>query len=405
MSALRCASRAGLVLLLLVGWLTPRSAHAEDVAAPASSYQHRMAQGRFFLQAGLARQALTEFEAAALLHEGQSEPEVHQLLAQTRYALGEIGGAVESARTAAALSPRLSPEFAEFHDFLTSRFGKVLVVGGASEGALTPAPATPLLDPELKRAFLAARSRLETFGDGSTSIYLPVGTYRVGGHIVEVVAKGVTRMDLRPVVDASGSGVYGERRRESKSESKGSSKPKKPASSHPASGALLVRGGGSGYAQQGSGSGGARLLVGPELGLAGGRMVLDAALMVGLTRAERVVGGSGAPPAPLVGGRVSVAAAVAVGSTLRLGPMLGWSMAGASPVSAGLPDGYDGPRQYVTQGPELGVRLVGEGRGVRPLLQVFGFLHESTPAGVSTGPDTSPHLTAGVGVDLGMRIQ
>ena len=405
----RFASEVLLAAALVVA-ATPGAAMADgDGSAPLSSFSHRMAQGRFFLDAGQARQALAEFEAAALLPDGQSRPEVHQLIARTRYELGEIGGAVEAAKTAAALSDRLEPKFAEFHDFLTSRFGKVLVIGANVEGASEPEPATPLLDPELKRAFVAAKADIATREDGSSSIYLPVGSYRVGAHIVEVVARGVARMDLRPSVGSSGSGVYGERRKEDRRGTKRpvrNTPPKgKRIAPTPPSGAFLIGGGGSGYAQQGSASAAARLLVGAELGALSGGLVVDVSLQAGILRAERFQGGPSAPPAGLFGGRFAVAGALPVGSRLRIGPMLAWSIGVAGAAPDLLPSQYSGPLAYLVQGPEVGLRVAGDLRSrVRPVLAIYGFVTESTPVGAMLTADTRPHLSVGGGLDVGVRV-
>lgn len=406
MLASRSVSRLWLVAALLCLAMSVGTAIAEDL--PATSFSHRMAQGQFFLKAGLAKQALAEFEAAVLLPEGQGEPTVHQLLARTRYRLGELAGAVESARTAAALSVRLDPGFAGFHGFLTTRFGKVLIIGGSAEGAVRPEPAMPLLDPELKRAFESAKAELDHMGDGSTSIYLPVGSYRVGGHIVEVSAKGVTRMDLRPSIDASGSGVYGERRGDDRGRKAPASTPPRTRRTRrdppPPSGAFLLQGGGAGYMQQGASSGSARVLAGAEMGLAQGKVFVSTALMGGIGRAERVRGGGTAPPAGSVGLRLEAAVAIPAGARLQLGPMIAWSIAGSAPIASLLPTGYAGPLSYLVQGPELGVRLEGVGADlrVRPVFAVYGFATESSPQGASS-VDVKPHVSIGVGFDVGMR--
>lgn len=366
-------------------------------STPATSYSHRMAQGRFFLEANQARQALAEFEAAALLPDGQARSEVHQLLAKTRYALGEIAGAVEAAKTAAALEARMPPDFAEFHDFLTSRFGKVLVVGGSVDGATRPAPATPLLDPELKRAFEGALARMDSLDDGSTSIYLPVGSYRVGAHIVEVGAKGVTRMDLRPSVGDAGRGVYGERRKDEKKPKK---KRRTKAKGAEPQGALMLQTGGAAFGQQGAAGGSARGLAGAELGL--GRLVLDAAGLVSVTRAEHLVGVA-APPAPLVGGRFAVAGAF--GGRVRVGPSLAALVGGAFVPAAIAPAGYEGPDRYGVVGAELGLRVEVPGDGASFVVTGYGFASESAPIAAVRVEDAAPHLTIGGGVDVGVRVR
>lgn len=395
MSVSRSASESlgvmALAVLLSVG--PPASAEAEE-APRASSSVHRMAQGRFFLERGLVAQALGEFEAASFTEDGQGSAEVHELIAKTRYQLGLIGGAVEAAKMAAALSPRMSPEFAEFHEFLTTRFGKVLVVGASSEDALRPEPASPLLDPELKRAFKAARAAMDEMADGSTSVYLPVGSYRVGEHIVEVEALGVTRMDLRPAVDASGSGVYGERRGEVEA----------PRRLAPAvDGALLVLLGGGGYAQQGAAGGLGRFHAGAELAVAALR--LDATVGLVGWRAERLLGSDGAPPAFGVEARFGAALGLPAGRA-RVGPRFGGVVGGSWPVEGGLPTAYVGPRAYLVYGAEAGLRVASAAeRGPRPLVTVSGTVRECLPMGASlSAVDEKPHLSAGVLVDLGVRL-
>jgi len=398
MWASRCASRLAVAALALT--LAAPSAWGREEAeeatpsTPATSYSHRMAQGRFFLEANQSRQALAEFEAAALLPEGQARSEVHQLLAQTRYALGEIAGAVEAAKTAAALEARLPPEFAEFHDFLTGRFGKVLIVGGSVPNAARPEPATPILDPELKRAFEGALARIDQLEDGSTSIYLPVGSYRVGGHIVEVIAKGITRMDLRPSVGDTGRGVYGERRKDDRKTKKRRGK-KKATEPH---GALLLQTGAAGYAQQGAAGGSARGLVGAELGV--GRLVLDAAGLLGVTRAERLVGVS-ATPSPQLGARLGIAGAF--GGRVRVGPSLAALIGGVFVPAA--PAGYLGPDAYGLLGVELGLRLELPGDRASLVVTPHGFAAESAPIAALRPEDAAPHLTVGGGVDVGVRIR
>ena len=422
-------SASSLIVLLLVasvGVGAPRSVHAQD---EPSSFSHRMAQGRFFLEQGLLRQALDEFEAAALLPDGAKDVAVHQLIARTRYQFGDLAGAVESARTAAALDARMPPEFAEFHEFLTTRFGKVLIIGARMDGATRPEAVSALLDPEIKRAFESAMKRLDSGGTGSTSVYLPVGSYRVAGHIIEVTASTATRMDLRPTVGVGGTGgVYGERRGGAGQKRKPRSSSKKPPSSadvaprasapRRASGpldvgpALDLRIGGMGYGQQGSGSGGGRLGVGGELVL-GHRVGLRGHLQAGAWRAERLQLlsddplATGAPPAVLVEGGLSVSVLATIASGILVGPEVGWTIGGSRPLTPLLPAGYLGPAQYVMHGPEVGLRTVfgNATMAARPQVAVKAFVREHAPIGAVLPADARPHLTAGVVIAAGVRVR
>lgn len=431
MSAWRSASSLLLAAALVIPAsmaLSPRPAQAQE---EATSYSHRMAQGRFFLEQGLMRQALTEFEAAALLPEGLKDVEVHHLIARTRYQLGDVGIAVEAARTAAALQERMPPELAEFHEFLTTRFGKVLIVGARMEGATRPSSVTPLLDPELKRAFESAMARLDAGGTGSTSVYLPVGSYRVSGHIIDVKAGGATRMDLRPTVGASTGGVYGERRGESKTSSPTKKKPKPPSTRSPKSaprppmrpappaagpvdvgGALDVRVGGLAYGQQGTFGGGLRAAVGGEL-LLGHRLGVRASLQIGAWRAERVQLltddplATGAPPALLVEGTLGASLLGTVGAGTLIGPEASWAFGPSAPVAPLLPDGYLGPQTYFVHGPEIGLRAIFGNATVkaRPEVALKVLLREHWPLGILLPADIKPHLSAGAALEVGVRVR
>ncbi|MEE2829874.1 MAG: tetratricopeptide repeat protein, partial [Myxococcota bacterium] len=199
------------ILLFLLLAAMPRLGTA--VEGEDSSLGHHLAQGRFLLEAGQVREALAEFLEAVAMPEGQRDPAVHVLLARTGFAVGDLTLAIDSVRRAVALSDgEDDPELAELHEFLTTGFGKVLVVGAGSADSQSVEPVGPILDPELKRLFEQVREQLkERAESGSTSIYLPVGSYRVGSHIVVVSAGATARMDLRQGVGALGGGVFGER--------------------------------------------------------------------------------------------------------------------------------------------------------------------------------------------------
>jgi hypothetical protein len=417
-------SGSSLVLALLLALpLALMDVAAAQAQEEASSFSHRMAQGRFFRSQGLLRQALAEFEAAALLPDGQTDVEVHHLIARSRYQLGDVSLAVDAARTAAALKERMPPEVAEFHEFLTTRFGKVLIIGARMEGASRPEPVTPLLDPELKRAFESAVERLDAGGTGSTSIYLPVGSYRVAGHIVDVKPTGATRMDLRPTVGASNDGVYGERRGDRRT-SAPRKKPKRAAQRHspptgqarPApidvGGALDLRVGGLGYGQQGNGSAGLRGSVGGEL-LLGHRLGLRGSLLVGGWRAERIQVladdplATGAPPALLLEGSVAASFLATISSGILLGPELSWAFGISAPIASLLPDGYLGPRTYFVQGPEVGLRTIFGNATVkaRPEVAVKALVREHWPLGTLLPADSTPHLSVGASVEIGVRVR
>ncbi len=378
----------------------------------STSFTHKLAQGKFFLEQGMNAKACAEFADASEMPLGKADPEVHALLAECSYLIGDVGAAVDAVRTAKALTDGPAPEkLAELHEFLTTRFGKILVIGAGSDGASVPEPAVPILDPPLKRAYSTAISKLEgPATGGSTSIWLPVGTYRVGGLLVEVRAQSTARMDLRGGVGAAGGGVYGERvdsggRRRGGGRS-GGGRGEAPVPPDLSS-SLVVRVGGAGFSQQGNASGGGRLLVGWEAHLptafgfrAGGG--------IGASRAERVHGENvTAPPAARPFGAFGLGGLIPIGP-LTLAPWATFEIGSAHPLEPLLPDAYLGPLHYVVFGPDVEVRLmlptsVSEaGVEVTPEFTVRMEIREWRP--VDDPIDPRPHLSVGGGVDVGLRI-
>jgi hypothetical protein len=377
------STRGGLALALLLALGSASPALAGE--AGATSFSHRMAQGRFLLDGGLAAQALAEFQKAAETETGRNEPEVHHLLARAAWEAGVVPVAMDAIRRARALSgPRPDPDLVELHDFLTTRFGKVLVIGGAADDARIPEPAVPLLDPELKRVFEAALTALRAPGGGSTSVYLPVGAYRVGSHLAEVTAGGTTTMDLRPTVGMTPSGVYGE-----------GAAPRSARGGLEVSHRLVVGGAGGGYAQQGDGAGSARLLVGWEPWF-DERAGLRLALGAGVLRMERIQPADSDALGFLIEGQVAGGPLFEAPGVGALGPWLAWQIGAGRPIEATLPDGYEGPAAYLVHGPDLGLRVVLPRRGaVQGAVELAATVREFLPLGPDRSVDEKPHLAVG----------
>jgi len=397
---------------LLVALLCAATAQAGD-----SSFSHRVAQGSFFLEAGRPGQALIEFRAAVLTDEGRGDAEAHGLLARAAYEAGNLGEAVDAISKADALADgTLSAALAELHEHLTTRFAKVLIVGGGQPDSATIEPSSPLLDPELKRAFEAAMARLEApAAEGSSSVYLPVGTYRLRGHLVEIHAGELARLDLRASVGAAGHGVYGERSDKRGPGARGSDKPKPPRPPIrprrapapdvlPDSPGFVLGIGGHGLASQGSPTATGRLQGGVELPFSGGQGAVRVLAGFAAGRAERVFRAQEklAPPGlmPQIG--VSAGPQFAL-SGLILAPAAGWGVGYGGPIASLLPDGYAGPVHYLVHGPDLEVRLrfgaVGPARfEVAPRL-VF---REQIPLGDHTDDNRKPHVAFGGG--LAVRV-
>ncbi|MBN95442.1 MAG: hypothetical protein CL928_15480 [Deltaproteobacteria bacterium] len=388
--------------------LTPTTVHSQSSPLQdETSYSHRIAQGRYFLEDGLLNQALREFEQASSMKEGRQDPLLHTLLARTHFRLGDVAASVAAAKTAERGSEgEPDPQLAELLEFLLTRFGKVTVIGGGTDGYL-PETAAPLLDPELKRIFLGSLERMAAPATaGTTSMYLPVGNYRVGGHILEVVAGTTTRMDLRSSVGRAAAGVYGERRQDSTSGARLATTPVARSS-------LLVRMGGHGFYQQTNGSGGGRVLVAWTAAVARERISLLAAGTLSLQRMERIVASDPAPGGLLPGALVAVGPVVRPSPRLVLTPRIGWSIGYGHPLESGLPEGYRGPIHYLVHGPELEATLrfrvqeVDDARetvSVEPVVGARLFFQESTPLGSILEADRKSHLTFGVGFEFGLQL-
>lgn len=407
-----CSRTAGLILALVLA-LAATSATAGDEGL-GTSFSHRMAQGRFFLDSGLWQQARTEFEAAAEMPQGQRDPEVHTLLARTAYRVGDIAGAVDAVRTARALSEGSpSADLAELHEFLTTRFGKVLLIGAGSDEIHLPQPVVPILDPELKGVFERAVERLdEPASSGSTSIYLPVGTYRVGSHLVEVTPEGTARIDLRPTVGLTTGGVYGERKTgPGRNGHAGERVERKPRLLRPLPAAASWFGlmaGGQAFDQQGNGTVGGRLMLGWE-GHAALPLGLRVTGGVSIQRMERITAETMAPPG------VQPLLLLAAGPVLRPGglllmPWVAFSAGYGHPFETGLPEGYHGPVHYLVFGPDLEVRLglpaltTGGGQLVRGQVGLRLLVREARPLGPGSEADPRPHLSLGGGIDVGLLV-
>lgn len=403
-------SRSGSSVAVFVAFLwaaiaAPAVAVADE-SGIESSFRHRMVQGRFLLDAGKKADALGQFEAAAEMSEGRRSVELHTLLARVRLDLGRIAEAVDAVRTARILADAdAGPELVELHEFLTTRFGKVLVIGGGSPDAQLPEPIHAILDPELKRLFRVALDGFDDLDEGgSTSVYLPVGSYRVGSHIVTVASRETVRMDVRASVGSAGGGVYGER---AEPESTGSTAAVAAPSGRVGA---LFRFGGLGFVQQGVGGGGASLLFGAEgaLDVPGPALVLRAAVDVGLHPVERVEARDGT--VPTFG--VVPAGNFALGARVDLPGGAAWLIPGAAivfgygaPVAPTLPDGYGGPRHYLTYGGDLELRVrfsPPDGGAVHPELAARFLYRELLP--LDALDDGRPHPSVGGGLGLSLWI-
>jgi hypothetical protein len=381
----------------------PAVLRAAQPLPATSSFQHHLVQGRFLLEEGRPGQALSEFEVAAQMDEGAGNAELQYLLAHSYYATDRIEQAVPAIRRARAIAvPQgaFSAEIADLHDFLVASFAEVTVIGAGPEARL-PEPVVPLIDPKLKRIFERTIEFLRApVHRGSFEIYLPVGAYRLGGHIVELGPDREARLDLRATTGRTASGVYGEGR-----------------SSGPPGGlgSLMLQLGASGYYQQGEGGGGGRLQVGWLCRFLEGRLGVRFGLEAALTRLERLQreDGVATPLGPSVSIQLGVAPVFDLGPRVLLSPWFTWSVGYGHPIESALPQGYLGPVHYLVHGPDLEVlfgfppRRQAPGRrtlSVEPVVGLRVLFREAIPLGLEEFEDRRPHVTVGGGVEFGLRI-
>ena len=380
----------------------PGALRAAQASPAASSFQHHLVQGRFLLEEGLPAQALKQFEAAVQMDEGPGNSELQFLLAHSYYATDRIEQAVPAIRRARAIAAPLgmfSAEMVQLYDFLVASFAEVTVIGAGPEARL-PEPVAPLLDPKLKRIFERTIEFLRApVHSGSFEIYLPVGAYRLGGHIVELAADREARLDLRATTGRTASGVYGEGRSSGPPDGLGS---------------LMLQLGASGYYQQGSGGGGGRLQVGWLCRFLEGRLGFRFGLEAALSRLERLQreDGVATPLSPSVSIQLGIAPVFELGPKVILSTWLTWTVGYGHPIESSLPPGYLGPVHYLVHGPDLEVlfgfppprptraRLL----PVEPVVGLRVLFREAIPLALEEFEDRRPHLTVGAGVEFGLRI-
>jgi hypothetical protein len=360
------------------------------LGAEGASYAHQAAQGRFLMQQGRVKDGVAALRLAVDTPEGRRDGAILELLARGALQLGDVGLAIDSARSAASVMGNLaSPELLAFAEELQRRFGKVLVLGGGEEGAWVPEPAAPVLDPEWKRLYQLGLTRMKAREGGSTAVWLPVGAYRVGGQVVVVEGGTTTRMDLRREIGQQGV-VFGERRTGPRT-----------APTVPVEGRFRLGLGGGAYGQQGDGGGVGGVRLGAQLAI-GQRVVLQPWGAVDVLLIERLRGAT-APPAVALGGGLEGGADGEPREGLHVGPRLGFALQWAHPIDASLPAGYAGPLQYLRFGPDLGIELrraMGEGPEVGFQLRVS--FREHRPLDPPVGSDPRPHWSLGAGVELGL---
>lgn len=377
---------------------------AASAPSEGSSYQHHIAQGRYLLEQGLTGQAIAEFEAAALMPDASRDGQLHFLLAHSYYEQDRVEDAIYAIRKARSIASPMgdfSDEMKGLFSFLEATFTLVHLVGAGPDARL-PEPVTPLLDPKLKRILEQALTFLRAPGhEGPIDVFLPVGAYRLGGHIVELQPQRKKRLDLRATTGASArAGVYGEGR---------------SAGPPYGLGSLMLQMGFAGLYLQGEGGVWGRFLVGWMCRFVNGRLALRFAGDFGARPIERLQGEQNVktPLGITAGAQLGIGPVLRPSAKVSITPWVSWNASYAHPISIALPLSYRGPRHYFVHGPDLEVVVgflphatarVRQTVPVEPVVGLRVFLRDHRPLALGEQDDARPHLTAGAGVEFGLRV-
>ncbi|MBN2800001.1 MAG: hypothetical protein JXX28_12715 [Deltaproteobacteria bacterium] len=170
--------------------------------AAGEGYAGHMDNARLFIRKAYLEDAELELEAAVANPEGRLDPEAWFLLAKVRFERGDLAGARDAAGRAHTYSRDEAQllEASSFSRFLDQNFGEVRI-RSRWEGLqvhLDLELASLLFDPALKQWVESARARLAADRVMlPVNLPLPVGSYRINGEEVTVVAGATTALELR----------------------------------------------------------------------------------------------------------------------------------------------------------------------------------------------------------------
>ena len=178
-------------LLLLL--LAPSSVHASDA-------DHAVSQARRFVKNGWVDDAINELEKASATPSGRTSFDVHAMLANIHFDLGDVLLAKHYGERAVELAtdPSQRSETSELLRFLDENFGTVHLTSPypGMEAVLNVESAFPVLDPEVSRLYSVLKNRLSGKTALPLSVGLPVGVHQVNGLTVEVKAGRESALEL-----------------------------------------------------------------------------------------------------------------------------------------------------------------------------------------------------------------
>lgn len=174
----------------------------------ASAEDGLLDQARFYVKKGFWDDAVVELERVTDASEGRIDPEAWFLLAQARYQTGDLEGAQLAAQRShsyARTDAQLQAA-AGFEAYLVEQFG-VVVVRAPYDGLVGTLDLTltgTLFDPEQKVYFARVQKRVAAKQTLPVRLGLPIGTYRINGHDVEVAPGKPVELVLGPAELSTG---------------------------------------------------------------------------------------------------------------------------------------------------------------------------------------------------------
>jgi hypothetical protein len=176
---------------------------AAAFAQDGEDYRSRVDQAKFFIRKGWYEDAALELEAATRNDNGELDGAAWYLLAEVRYHLGDIDGAMFAADRAHSNSDTDEDleRAAGFSAWLQRNFGEIEVQTrfDGVQSAIRLELTSLILDPELKTYLSELGDRLSEPRPLPLRFGLPKGTYRVNGReaVIEPGGHTVVRVPVR----------------------------------------------------------------------------------------------------------------------------------------------------------------------------------------------------------------
>lgn len=186
--------RAGLLLcaVWVVALLLPGALVAQEAEEPPPSYEFLSRQAELFFNYGKFQDAADSLEQACATDEGKVSLDCHRRLANAAEKAGRVGRAIAAWEVAAVLGDEERREADAELERLYGTYGRLAVY--APEGRALPSRPLVLkhegflIDPKAKETLAALVRRFGAEGIDTAEVWLPFGSYTLGGYSFEVTA-------------------------------------------------------------------------------------------------------------------------------------------------------------------------------------------------------------------------